>query len=261
MSLTNYSPSIDPRDIQTRKELIAGKETTQDMYTEDTLADPEGAARRAERPEYAPWALDNFQVSNVDFYGRPWEDGKMHLIPTKSHIQDVVDTYKMLMTDDSYMTACCELAEKDSDFETMKSAYTSLVSSVDNDKIFAIAKSVSGVCQEALARRAYDYHRYLEADAKANMQSDTAEMPDWVLNKENRAEASSRIAGIWYSIYKAVQNITGYKPLDFVNNIGLITAEKHIRKMAIDSAKWVDENGKLTSSNRVTSKESRLIKM
>ena len=159
MTLTNYDPAIDPRDIETRKELIADKETTQDMYTEDTLADPEGAARRAERPEYAAWALENFQVSNVNFYGKIWEDGKMHLIPTKSHIQDVVDTYKMLMTDDSYMVACCELAEKDSDFETMKSAYTSLVSSVDNDKIFAITKSISGVCQEALARRAYDYHR------------------------------------------------------------------------------------------------------
>ena len=42
MSLTNYSPSIDPRDIETRKELIAGKETTEDMYCPDTNADPDG---------------------------------------------------------------------------------------------------------------------------------------------------------------------------------------------------------------------------
>ena len=262
--LTNYTPSpaIDPRDLQTRKELLPAQETTEDMYRPDTIADPEGVARRAENLEYEPWVFNNYQLSRVDVYGYAWPDSKMHLIPTKSYIQDIMQTYKMLMTDESYMTVCLEAGKKDEDFETIKSAYTSLVSSIQdgNGKLWPITKSITEICQNALAERAYRYHIYQEANARAEMQSDTAEMPDWLLPKETNFSDSSRIAGIWLSVYQAVQNITGYKSLDFTSEISLNITEKNVKKLVAKSAKYVEENYKTLSSSKITAKESRLIK-
>ena len=72
MTLTNYSPSVDPRDIETRKELIADKETTQDMYTEDTNGDPEGAAKRNMPHEFGAQILATHTLSMVNVWGKPF---------------------------------------------------------------------------------------------------------------------------------------------------------------------------------------------
>jgi hypothetical protein len=105
---TNYTPSIDPRDIQTRKELINGIETTEDMQSPDTNGDPEGSENRANRVEFADFLLENHFASMQNTWGKPWgtvsvrdnktgnyvkhnfDDGNPHLESTSLYIEEVM---------------------------------------------------------------------------------------------------------------------------------------------------------------------------
>lgn len=71
------STHFDPSEVET-KEVVYAKETTQDMYTQDTNADPEGAAARVvHNKDYPAYLFDTFRL-----------DDSGNLQPR----QDVVDT-------------------------------------------------------------------------------------------------------------------------------------------------------------------------
>ena len=64
--LTNFDPgpALDPRDMDDREELLPKEDTSLDDFTEDTIADTEGAKERQEaqdKEQFADWILDDIE--------------------------------------------------------------------------------------------------------------------------------------------------------------------------------------------------------
>ena len=84
------STHFDPSEVET-KEVVYAKETTQDMYTQDTNADPEGAAARVvHAADYPAYLFDTFRLD---------EDGKL---APRSDIVETAMTYYNAYGDSSY---------------------------------------------------------------------------------------------------------------------------------------------------------------
>ncbi len=91
LAKTNH---FDPLLEGEREELLPAKETTQDMYTQDTLADPEGAAARTEVAAYPDWALNDYEPSPLNYWGKAWPQGNgEHLVPKESTIAAVMENH------------------------------------------------------------------------------------------------------------------------------------------------------------------------
>ena len=86
MKTTHFDPSE-----QETKELVYAKETTPDMYTEDTNADPEGAAARVvHTADYPAYLFDTFRLD---------EDGKL---TPRNDVVETALTYYTAYGDSSY---------------------------------------------------------------------------------------------------------------------------------------------------------------
>jgi hypothetical protein len=81
---------FDPSEVET-KEVVYAKETTHDMYTQDTNADPEGvAARVVHTADYPAYLFDTFRLD---------EDGKL---APRSDVVETAMTYYNAYGDSSY---------------------------------------------------------------------------------------------------------------------------------------------------------------
>lgn len=106
---------FDPSEVET-KELVYSKETTQDMYTEDTNADPEGAAARVvHTADYPAYLFDTFRLD---------EDGKL---APRSDVVETALTYYNAYGDSSYAGEDAEayVAEVEAGIQFMRAFFVS----------------------------------------------------------------------------------------------------------------------------------------
>ena len=253
---TNYTPSIDPRDIQTRKELINGIETTEDMQSPDTNGDPEGSENRANRVEFADFLLENHFASMQNTWGKPWgtvsvrdnktgnyvkhnfDDGNPHLVPTSLYIEEVMQAHKMIMEMD-YVHGMCSMAKSgdcvESDYFQAK---IKAVASTSTTLQWREYEGILASLQHFLAIRAIKRYTYDEIVRK----NDSGESTDRQDSAREQAESASVDAGQQYLLLEETQKIRGKQMPDFFSEWQLGQVERAIQRQLQDTANYLEVN-------------------
>ena len=222
MSLTNYSPAIDPRDLEDRVELTPAKETTPDMYREDTIADPEGVKERQEaqdNAEFPDWILNDFELDVCSIYGviNPskkddylFPDGKYHLRPKMSMIESIMEIHTQGM-EDSNLQKMIDKSTTGSyadNYDHMSSAYRDMITELPKEYHFGIISSLGNSVSNALALRAYEKYNY--TSTKASFQS-KAVMPEWLKDLAIRTQNQIAMTGVLYRVHQDLWSTACWK--------------------------------------------------
>tara|TARA_B100000508_G_scaffold10208_2_gene7265 strand:- start:1598 stop:2410 length:813 start_codon:yes stop_codon:yes gene_type:complete len=266
--LTNYTPSpaIDPRDLQTRKELLPAQETTEDMYRPDTNADPEGAERRENTGDFPRWVYNEHMLSNVNVFGNPFgmvyvggtahnfADGNPHLVPTGEYITHVVDTYKRVMQED-FVIPMKESAKEDikSDWYQVKVKSVSLASTVQQWREYegTLASLMHALANRAIKRVRWESMRDNNDSGEATTAQENA--------FASMLEASAQ-AGIYYHLLEETQKIRGKKMPDFTGDYLVTKVTYEVKNSLQSSANWMDVTYRNTEPKKPTVKDYDEIK-
>lgn len=245
LAKTNH---FDPLTEGEREELTAPIETTHDMYTEDTLADPEGAKARTEYvAEYPSFVYDNFTVSDTDIFGNKFKDGKQHLCPTKTFLDEIIRCHE---EGEAHVSNMIQLAQSEEQ-ERINSLVTNYGDIVRNNPYeeYTVIDSVKRITEEKLANRAYTKHLYYSLAEKeertgqpipGNFNADVAfgVMQDAALQ-----------AGVWYPVWEEVMSASdGWHSKNDVQ----LNIEYAVKKLAQRKADKQDANHR-TEKARVPS--------
>lgn len=206
LAKTNH---YDPMTEGEREELLPERETTQDMFLDDSYADPEGAERRAlneqqQRQLYPSWLLDDYAVSSKDYYGNVWGDGKAHLVPKQSFIDAVVDCHNSGM-EAEFWQGMMTVSEGDSAaqeaYELMSDCYDKMIE-LGKPHTYNLVMGVGAGASNQLAERAY--RRYLNDQALDNLAHDADPNQDWIINRGFALTQASVSAGVWVRLHQRV---------------------------------------------------------
>tara|TARA_B100000214_G_scaffold349272_1_gene302007 strand:- start:371 stop:1186 length:816 start_codon:yes stop_codon:yes gene_type:complete len=267
--LTNYTPSpaIDPRDLQTRKELLPAQETTEDMYRPDTNADPEGADRRENTGDFPIWVYNEHMLSNLNIFGKPFgkvlvsgsphnfADGNPHLVPTGEYVAHVIDTYKRIMQPD-FVTPMKDSVKEDikSDWYQVKVKSVSLGSNTQQWREY---EGTLASLMHALANRAIKRVRWQSVRDNNDSGEPTKKQEDAFTSM---LEASAQ-AGIYYHLLEETQKIRGKKMPDFTAEYLIDNTLTYEVKNALQSsANWIDLTYRNTEPKKPTVKDYDEIK-
>jgi hypothetical protein len=230
LAKTNH---FDPMLEGERKELTSPIETTHDMINDDTLADPEGAAARAEVAAYPDWALVDYEPSTTDFWGKAWNNaGTEHLVPKQVAVASVMDHHTQGMTTVKEMVAMAHQEQAET-IKTLKDNYESILAGISDDMKYPVMKGIANAVQTALAERAYAKHLFV--NAYGSVRDPDQELPDFVAKRQDKVFESAIKAGVWYDVHQHCWNYVQYKgsPKYYVEN--------DVKFRLINAAKYIDE--------------------
>ena len=230
LAKTNH---FDPLLEGEREELLPAKETTQDMYTQDTLADPEGAAAREEVAAYPDWALNDYEPSPRNYWGKPWPQGNgEHLVPKESTIAAVMEHHVQGMATVKDMVAMAH-QEQGETIKVLKENYESILAGIPDSQKYPVMKGISNAVQVALAERAYAKHLFISA--YGSVRDPDAELPEFVQRRQDKVFEAAVTAGIWYDVHQYCWDFVQYKgtPNYYIEN--------DVKFRLINAAKYIDE--------------------
>ena len=230
LAKTNH---FDPLLEGEREELTAAIETTHDMINDDTLADPEGAAARAQVAAYPDWALVDYEPSTTTFWGKPWDSaGTEHLVPKQATVTSVMEHHVQGMTTIKEMVAMAHQEQAES-IKILKDNYESILAGISDDMKYPVMKGIASAVQTALAERAYAKHLFVAA--YGSVRDPDQELPDFVANRQDKVFESAIKAGVWYDVHQHCWNYVQYKgsPKYYVEN--------DVKFRLINAAKYIDE--------------------
>ena len=264
--VTNYipSPAIDPRDIETRKELLPAQETTEDMYRPDTNADPEGceARRKAqEDAQFADWIFNDYELDLCKVQGviNPgnkklymFSDGKYHLRPKVSLINRVmgVHTDGMGTKNIESMKELSDTGDSNEHYKCLSKHYEEMINELPSEYHFSIISGVGEAVVKALADRAFQKDKVMQLSF-----SQDAEIPEWVSNYMLNATNASTRAGIWYKVHHEVWSQAGWRSSPSYQDFLI---EKEIANRCQKDADYKDANKKGTRKEVTVSDWSAL---
>ena len=233
MSTLAKTNHFDPLTEGEREELTAPIETTHDMINDDTLADPEGAAARAEVATYPDWATTDFEPSATNLWGKAWPQGKgEYLVPKQSTIAAVMDHHVQGMATIKEMVAISHQEQAET-ISILKENYESILAGIPDSQKYPVMKGISNAVQVALAERAYAKHLFVSA--YGSVRDPDAELPDFVQRRQDKVFEAAITAGIWYDVHQHCWNYVQYKgtPNYYIEN--------DVKFRLINAAKYIDE--------------------
>ena len=226
---------FDPILEGEREELLPAKETTQDMYTDDTIGDPEGAAARQEAQEQASfpdWVFNDYVLSTKTVWGKAWSDGKEHLVPKQTTIDSVINLHKA--GEENYLQMVKMAHSTDAArIESLKNGYETVLADATGKDVFPVLKGIGNQVQVALAERAYRKHLYIAA---ADRVPADQPQPEYVENLQTNMFNAATDAGVWYDLHAHCWNYVQWKnsPVYYVDN--------EIKLRLVNAARYIDEN-------------------
>ena len=202
LAKTNH---FDPMTEGEREELLPAKETTQDMFLDDSIADPEGAKRREEYvDEYPDWIFGDYELSDKNIWGKRWPDGRQHLIARASTIAEIMQIHQDGQENYRDMVAMAH-ATQEQQIQSLKDTYETLFSAADAKFHFNIMKGIASQVNGLLADRAYRKYLFIQAAGRTNVQEGYLE------NLENKMYEAASDAGIWYDVHRHVWSYVQWK--------------------------------------------------
>ena len=183
MSLTNYSPAIDPRDLEDRVELTPAKET---IKTLQKLSIPVilCTSKTASEVRVIRNQL-NLTESIMEIHTQGMEDSNLQKMIDKSTTGSYADNY-----------------------DHMSSAYRDMITELPKEYHFGIISSLGNSVSNALALRAYEKYNY--TSTKASFQS-KAVMPEWLKDLAIRTQNQIAMTGVLYRVHQDLWSTACWK--------------------------------------------------
>ena len=214
VTMTNKSNTkvaqFDPRDVESKEPPIDHPRTTlDDKITEDPTTDLDGARERANPSagaNFPMWVYGDFEESRVDYWGRPWQDGRVHLIPRKATVLTVLELHNDGL-DNLIDRAAAGKKEDPVSYDLLHTSYTTLVEMVDPRHHYGIIRGLGDQVTTLLAERAYTKHRLLQALDSQRPDSDNV---DYIEKAEEAAMQASYDAGIWWDVHQDCWRAAGF---------------------------------------------------
>ena len=233
LAKTNH---FDPLLEGEREELTAAVETTHDMYTEDTIADPEGAEAREEYvAEYPQFVFNNFEVSSSNIWGRPFKDGKQHLRPTANFIAEIQAEHEEGETNIPGMLKLAE-AEEAERIASLTDNFGDIVRSNPYEE-YSVIMAVKGIAEEKLANRAFQkqvYNSIAEKEQRTGKPN-----PGYTADEAwGTMQTAAVRAGVWYLVWEEVISAAG--GTWFKTNDVKLNVEYAVKKLAQGKADQSD---------------------
>ena len=243
LAKTNH---FDPLTEGEREELTAPVHTTHDMINDDTMADPEGAARRAEEATYPDWALTDYEPSLKNYWGKAWPDGKEHLIPKESTVAAVMQHHIDGMANIKDMVALA-YSTHDEAIKVLKEHYEGICAGIPQRFVYPVMKGLASQVQTAFAERAYAKHLFV--GAYGSVRDPDAELPEFVERRQTKVFEAAADAGMWYEVHNHMWNFNTYK------NSPQYYVEQDVKFRLISSAKYIDEQYRAVRSPTAPARE------
>lgn len=199
LAKTNH---FDPLLEGEREELTAAKETTHDMFTEDTIADPEGAEAREEYvAEYPAWVFNKYEVSTTDIFGKPFKDGKQHLRPTDSLLAQLRGIHEEGQQHISGMVKLAE-SEEEERVNLLADHFGDIVRNSPMEE-YSVIMAVKGIAEEKLANRAYQKEIW-QSIAEREQQTGKVNAGYTADQAWDTMHTAAVQAGVWYLVWEEV---------------------------------------------------------
>ena len=223
-------------DVADREELTTKSDTHLDDYEDDGTTDPEGKARRAEtnrRLLFPPYVFDEYRLSARTYWGKPWEDGKEHLVPLDSTVDEVMHIH------DNSGTVFADLANgaKSEIVDPMVKASCDFMDAMGDAGAFAFMQGFGDTVNKMFAERAYSKYlflRYLDrlGDKDVN---------EYGEGLETRMMAAAENLGNFYKVHLDL-----WDHLQWKNEPTYPRVKNAVELRLVNAAKWVDENRRNT---------------
>ncbi len=226
------------------------------LYPQDPTTDPDIIKRQTTQNDYPGWVFYEYLLSKYSLWGKPWPDGKEHLIPKKQFIANVVG---MHIEGENTIGKMIELALAPSNLgntNILLSAYTTMFVGVDKPYIFPQMQSLGRIAQGALARRAFDKYAYVSAASRwdSNPESLNSDEPEWLKNMESRMLEAATVAGTWCRVHSEMWHILEWKSNPTYHNV-----ENEIKLLATNQAKWIEDNYGPVKAEKPTISDKRAL--
>lgn len=257
LAKTNH---FDPILEGEREELHPAKETTHDMYTPDTSADPEGSERRVsneqhDRMMYPTWVLQDYEVSSKDYYGKLWPDGRAHLVPKESFIEAVLACHNEGMAPEFIEGMHNQALNDDAAQEAytlMSDCYGKMIE-LGKPHTYNIIVGIGNGATNQLIERAY--RRYLNDQALDGLAAEDSPNQDWIVNRGAALMQASIDASVWVRLHKEACDQADWKPPQYVEWAMKSAITKKCVKLADNNDKKF-RNEELNILNAAKAKEA-----
>lgn len=214
------APYVYPMNLDAdRPELVNPKETEQDHYRPDTIADPEGARIRdnVKYLGFPKFVLDNFYDDTKNLWGKPNKSNAQMLRPTDVHINECIKFSIITDEDDVAMNRMAYGTHGDA-ITQVRDAYITILDTIESTMHFEIMKQVANITTNMLAKRAIAKATYNAATGRVTESHES--VPDYIENLQTRMFEASANAGMWRAIHADLWTHLNWQkaPLYYVDN-------------------------------------------
>lgn len=250
--MSNLHPD-NLKDLDNRREPILdvmehGATTVAD-YLDDTIADPEGAANRANASSgdaFPAWIYEDYDYSWKTIWGQPNKDKAQHLIPKQSTIEAVLAIHEQGW---NVIGKTLDLARAPGNMGTfmlLKNSYTLMIADADKAYQFPIMNTLSNLTRSALAERAFAKYQYLRAVQRYTKPGEEPkDLPEFVENLQSRMMMAATQAGTWLTIHGECWRLADYSNKPTYNNM-----DYDIRQRLMNNARYLEKEYKRTPQAR-----------
>lgn len=233
-------PSLHPdnlKDIERREEpMVQASRPTPpaDRYVPDDTTDPGVTARLGEDAnDFPSWIFNEYKLSKTSLWGKPWPDGKEHLIPKQATIAAVIELHNAGQQTIGKMLELAFSSSNTKNTQVLKECWTKMLTEADRSFSFDLMNKLSSLTQTALADRAFFKHSFIQA---AGRLKEGEEEPEWFGGMKERMLQAAIRAGTWVHIHSECWKAMEYKDTPKYNNV-----PNEIRLRLVNNARFLEE--------------------
>lgn len=231
---------MDVSEMPTRPELVAKAATSPEDYSNDTIADPVGAAVRensAESSRYPFWALETFEASGTNIFGKRFVGGE-GLIPRRSYLDELLEIMHDSLSDEN-MAGMMELARK--------SHSEKMVAIIETLQPLLTKEELSSECRwevfvSPFGNMAHKYHAkriikkaiYAKNLRKLEEAPDSV-LPDFLASQQEKMLDTAATCGMYHILAERMREINGNKPF----NLSMPSIEYNLKLETQSTADWI----------------------
>jgi hypothetical protein len=245
---------MDVSEMLTRPEMVTDPVTSPDDYRGDTIADPDGASIRetsAEVSRYPFWALEIYQASGTNIFGKKFKDNAESLRPRDSYIEELVSRIEPALSENN-LEGMIKLTDAtyDSQLQTVISSVEALLNNDELSKEFKwniLIQPYSDMAHKLHAQRVirkYTYERSL--DKQENFPDGV--LPEFLAKQQEKMLDVSALCGFYHRLTEEFRYLNGNK--EFKPSVK--TIEYQIKSETQSTAEYIASSYSQDQANKKT---------
>ena len=245
---------MDVSEMLTRPEMVTDPVTSPDDYRGDTIADPDGASIRetsAEVSRYPFWALEIYQASGTNIFGKKFKDNAESLRPRDSYIEELVSRIEPALSE-SNLEGMIKLTDAtyESQLQTVISSVGELLHNDELSKEFKwniLVQPYSDMAHKLHAQRVIRKYTYERSLDKQESFPDGV-LPEFLARQQEKMLDVSALCGFYHKLTGEFRYLNGNK--EFMPSVK--TIEYQIKSETQSMAEYIVSDYEKNKANRKT---------